>query len=211
MTFHDHNHTPLRCRLSRFWFSVAGSSRGPAARHIEHCDACQAFFAAADGLEQQLRRGAARHAQQAPADLERRINLAVADSGVVAARKGAVAGHRSFPFAARWIIGSVAGAAAALAVALVLMQSQADGPGKGIQPSEQELVQSTVKKLNQLPGLLRETLPAQNTTISPPNPLREIDAVYADTQAALRFLAINFLPAVPVTLTPSAARRDASS
>jgi hypothetical protein len=207
MTRHETARSRLLCRLARFWCAIGGAPRNPVARHLEHCAACRAFLAAGDHLEHLLRRDAARHAGEAPPGLERRIHWAVASSGAIAPRRSGSPSRtpaRTGPLPT-WVLGATA-ALAALAAGLFLLR-----PPTPSKPAEADLIQVSVALLTSLPGRLADTLPAPGTTLAPPNPLREFDAACADTRSALRFLALNFLPAAPPPPPRSAEADDTST
>jgi hypothetical protein len=190
----------LICRLVRHWESSRGPASGNtpfAARHMETCEACQAFFADDPAFEQSLRRAAAEVRVEPRSGFEQRILRAVreADTAPVAKR---ISGRS-------WGI-SLAGAAAGVAFAFMVFQNS--GPEKtgpelaGNQPaqgSHQELVTPEVSADPDREPPLRwlASVEARQSALelAKRNPLEEeMDSVYNDAQAVLGFLALNFLP-----------------
>jgi hypothetical protein len=60
----------------------------------------------------------------------------------------------------------------------------------------------TFAAIDAVPRGMRNLVDSSPATLKEQNPLqREADAVYSDSRSVLRFLAVNFLPRVPDTLS----------
>ena len=189
----------LICRLVRHW----ESSRGPVSghtllvtRHMETCEACQAFFADDPAFEQSLRRAAAGVKVEPRSGFEQRILRAVREAETPPVTRK-VSGRS-------WGI-SLAGAAAGVALAFMIFQNS--GPEKtgpevaGNLPATgtQELATPEVSADpdRELPLRWLASVEARQSALelAKRNPLEEeMDSVYNDAQAVLGFLALNFLP-----------------
>lgn len=177
------------CRAVRGWSLLAGDpTTGATARHRATCPACQKFFAASDALDARLRAAAPRRAQALPAGFEQRMERALAP----VTRESAAAEPGS-----PWVLWSFLGSVvAAAAVAFVLLRPPAI-PHSGVGELANQQAESPTLDLRPLSG-------GALLELAQENPLqREIDDVYADARDALRFLALNFLPASEPTEAPS--------
>lgn len=178
------------CRVVRGWSALfAKAPSGHAAR----CAACQEFFAQSRALEQRLQRDARPRERTIPAGLEQRIIAAIPFARPV---------RREPPVRTSWFVlaGAGAGAAAAVALAVLALRSP---PGASAPIARHE-----TSGAPQVAVVAPETMQVWEASIAGKNPLqREINSVYSDARSALRFLALNFLPAdaVPELLAdPSA-------
>ena len=191
----------LICRAVRQWESLRGPADGNgqtwvAERHMETCDACQAFFAEDVAFEEMMRGAATEVSVEPRAGFEQRILRALREAETAPATRKA--SGRSWGIS---LAGAVAG------VALAFMVSQNSGPEKigpevaGNQPAtgNQELVTPEVSADPEREPPLRwlASVEARQSALelAKRNPLEEeIDSVYNDAQAVLGFLALNFLP-----------------
>ena len=186
------------CRLVRGCLAVFGDTatgvpRGPGATHVAACADCQQFFATCDELERALKVDATRQWHDAPAGLEQNIIRAVHLSvSPVAPRNTRVA----------WM--SLA-AAAACALVAVLVYQQRTAPGVSATTVRKDLAVSGVDSatlaaareiIATVPGDLLAQMQPQAQAILQQNPLQnEVEAMKSDARSAVRFLALNFLPA----------------
>jgi hypothetical protein len=181
----------LSCRLARFRAALGGDPARSA--HVAGCAGCQRHFAAAAAFDSALRREAALPAGDAPAGLERGILRAVAESRLAPAP----AGRRSGTFV--WFAGGVL---AAVAVAFALaVRSPAPAPGGAVAGSvpQAEPAAPRLVAAEPTPSATRVLKLPSAAALAAENPLQgEIDNVYSDARYALRFLALNFLPAAAV-------------
>lgn len=192
----------LACRVARLRAALAGDPGRSA--HVAGCADCQRHFAAATAFDTALRRDAVRPAADIPAGLERGILRAVAESRLEPAHAEKSSGSLG------WFAGAALAAAAAVAVVFAL-RSPAPAPGGGLTAENSPRVQTTAPRESAaetpLPSKPVLNLPSASALASQ-NPLQsEIDNVYSDAQYALRFLALNFLPAAALEGT-AAARND---
>lgn len=194
MNTNHHHHSRLLCRLVRFMSSCTGL---PPSRHLARCEDCRAHFVAEAKLEGSLRRAARETIARVPDGLEDRILDTI--SYPAAPVRQSAANRRL-----AWTV-SLAGVAAAAVVALVIFRS----------PDESSLIvgdeTGNVAPPLTVPDRTVDTFDAWRQRIAnlnPTSPLEvEIDAVYADTRSALRFLALNFLTSEPEILLPPEQRR----
>lgn len=181
--------TRFTCRVVRWSAAVLGTSP---ARHCAACEECAAFFAADGELENALRAQAPQMTVEPPTGFEQRLRRAVheaqAEHAYTPARHADATRRRSlFP---AW-----AGAAlAAIALAAVFVVNR---PGR-----EQPLDFSPTDLATTVGDMAGKLTERWETKVAPAaqnfaadNPVQqELDAVYADGQKAVRFLAMNFLP-----------------
>lgn len=206
----------LVCRFVRVWSSYATEARGNrptagfSARHVSNCADCQRYFAAADQLDAQLRRGSVRMTHSVPSDLEARIFGAI-EPTLSTART------RRHPSRPRLVWLAVAASSVAAAVVFVQLR-EPQIPAVDHLVNETALTKEPAAKTD--PGSAREELPApiwsslipRVATLTEENPLRrEMDAVESDARSALRFLARNFLPtSVAPGTVPAGGSRSSS-
>lgn len=205
MKNNSHENRPRwMCRAVRRWEDAFGAATGQTsltARHMSGCDACREFFAEDAAFAQMLRRDAVRVKTEPEAGFDQRILRAVMETRP--ARRGKIVG-RAVGF-------SLAVMAAGVAIAFVVLHQPGAMKGEklGIAGAEK-----SGKESGGIVALVaREswwtTIDARRTAIelAEKNPLQqEIDSVYRDAQAALGFLALNFLPSereVPEERVPS--------
>ncbi len=183
-------HARLYCRIVRHW-SAAESA------HVAGCADCQEYFAAGRSLETSLRRDAARLASEPDAGFEQRLLHAVRRAEAAPARATMQRGN------GLWIAG---GAMAAIACGVFVMQQR--GPGgrsttevaSAVTSQDAAMVVEVVQSLSN--RLVDSVIPSAGALVAD-NPLqRELDSLQTDARSALRFLAMNFLPAVPDTVQP---------
>jgi hypothetical protein len=173
----------LACRLIRFWSAWLENTP---TRHLASCEDCRNHFAAQAAFEQQLRRQARRTAHDVPDGLEERVFAAVAPT---------LRRQRRHTQPALWV--GLAAAGAAAAVILTLLMLPQPGPSDQLVREEPAVfAMPSLAALERYPERLRETIAPVVSTLPSENPLeQEIASVRADTRSALRFLAMNFLPA----------------
>jgi len=182
------------CRLVQGWVSVFGDGeaaprRGFGSRHAATCDCCRQFFNGCATLESSLRREAVRENADVTPGLDRQIIEAVHRSARVPSR-------RRSPLAAFVLVGATA--AAALAV-MFLLKSPALINGPVLASAGSAAGNSTDLSAG---GAGWSELPPAAGAILDGEPLQhEADAVYSDARSAIGFLALNFLPSVPQSLT----------
>jgi hypothetical protein len=153
------------------------------------CPACREYFAASAALDERLRAAAPRLAQALPQGFEQRMERALAPH----TRKPAAASDSGSP----WVFWSFLGSIAAAAVVAFVLFRPVDVPSSGPGIAENPPLLAPVAGM-------RPTSSDVLLGLAGANPLqREIDHVYADAQSALRFLALNFLPASATTEAPS--------
>jgi hypothetical protein len=159
-----------------------------AARHMCNCEACREFFAEDRSFEESLRRDAVRVKTEPEVGFEQRILRAVMETRPAPRRKVA----RTFGF-------SLAALAAGVAIAFIVLHQPA---ATNVEKSE---IVDAGKSGKESGGLTTPAagenwwaaIDARRTALelAERNPLQqEIDSVYQDAQAALGFLALNFLP-----------------
>jgi hypothetical protein len=192
----------LACRAARLRAALAGDPGRSA--HVAGCADCQRHFAAAAAFDTALRRDASRPAADIPAGLERGILRAVAESRLEPAHAEKSSGTLA------WLAGAALAAAAAVAVVFAL-RPPAPAPGGTLTAETNPRVETIAPRESAVEAPLPSTpvlkLPSASALVSQ-NPLQsEIDNVYSDTKYALRFLALNFLPAAALEGT-AAARND---
>ncbi|PTX91015.1 hypothetical protein DB354_20450 [Opitutus sp. ER46] len=185
--------------------SEAPPRHGTAARHIEHCAACQAHFARADAFTAALRRDASAHLADVPAGLDTRIMQAVTTSAVPAPARRKV----------RHLPGLLAGAAAGFVAVIAFIQT-VDRPGPmdheftAMSPGGGAATAGTgsasgalnLESLTELAGPVKSALAT--------DPLQtEVQSVYADARKAVHFLALNFLPSETASQPRNGSRPDA--
>lgn len=188
----------LSCRLARLRCALRGDATGANSAHVQGCPVCQQHFAAVAAFDGALRRDVARATtKDFPAGLERRVILAVAESRVATPAPS----RNGFGWLAATGI-----AAAVAAVALVLSLRHApDAPGSVVVQATTPAVTTPLKAIEPAPTW--GTVVSTASTLAPENPLEsELQYVYSDARTALRFLALNFLPAGAAESIPS--RRD---
>jgi hypothetical protein len=177
---------------------------------VANCAGCQRYFAAADQLDAQLRRGSLRTAHAVPADLEARICRAIEPTVSASRRHARHSGPRLV-----WL-----GVAASSVVAAVIVVQLHQPVTRG---TDSLVIETKVKEEPATKGVSGSSfeplsIPAWSTllpnvaTLTEENPLRrEIDAVESDTRAALRFLARNFLPtSAEAGVVPAGVSRSSS-
>ena len=172
--------TPVRprwwCRVVRGWSALFG--KAPSG-HEAHCAACQEFFAQSRALDQRLQRDARSRERTIPAGLEQRIFLAIPIVRSV---------RRPPPVRTSWFVLAGAGAAATVALAVLALRAP---PG-----ASAPIAHNPTSVAPQVAVVAPETMQVWEASIAGKNPLqREINSVYSDARSALRFLALNFLPA----------------
>jgi hypothetical protein len=182
------------CRLLRLWAAL--TDRTPD-RHAVTCDDCRQYFAAGTDLDQQLRRSARLETAPVPEGLEDRIFTAIAPT--LAQRRRA-----SRP---TWWIGVCVGgaAAAAIAVGVILTQQQpAKSPAPQVAQANASTSTDPLVAIETYSEQLQERVAPVAATLKRDPLQEELNAVQSDAQSALRFLAMNFLPAsTTATLLPS--------
>ncbi len=175
----------LFCRIVRHWSSEESA-------HVAACADCQRFFAASRGLESALRRDAGRVSVEPDAGFERRLLNAVRRAAAAPVREEALR-HRS----GIWVAGA---ALAAVACGVFVFQRE---PGKlgqtevaiGATAADAAVIVDAVQSLSD--RLVETVIPSAGAMVAD-NPLqREFDSLQTDARSALRFLAMNFLPAAP--------------
>lgn len=182
----------LFCRFARLWAHLR-SQRQPA--HGVACADCREYFAAADDFENRLRRGARALEPAAPSGLEQRIMQSVTPA--IRSRRAPAVRSGGWLFACAGLA-----ACAALVFAWVWVD-RPDSPPSMAQNEAPAPVVATggTTTWAALGERLLESVAPATATLTDENPLQqEIDFVYADTRAALRFLARNFLTSVPAAL-----------
>lgn len=175
--------SPLSCRLARTWNAVTGRRPG----HAASCPHCQAYFAAAEGLECELRREAARTGTQAPAELERGISRAVAAASAEAPVAASAAAFFSGP---RMALAGAALAVALVAVALVRIGGPRAERDSGTDDAA-ELVAAAASFSDQWWNSL---LPSATDAVQNNDLHQEMSSVVTGARSAIDFLALNFLP-----------------
>ncbi|MBI5766662.1 MAG: hypothetical protein HZA93_02630 [Verrucomicrobia bacterium] len=209
-----HESPRFTCRLARGLLSTfgrtdAGEPRGPGSAHVATCESCQAFFATCDELDLALTRSAAREWSEPPANLEQNILRAVRLDGSRERQRV----ESAPPRLALW---SLTGAVACAALALVALQDRfvparpaAPAPvaRATVQPaadaatSNDPAVLAKARELIASVSLFSEIRP-RTAALLQQDPLQhEVDALKADARHAVRFLAMNFLPASADELT----------
>ncbi|MBL9187966.1 MAG: hypothetical protein JNK23_10840 [Opitutaceae bacterium] len=181
----------LICRIARPFNTVTGGG----ARHLETCTDCQAYFAAAETLERTLRRDApAWSAATTPAPstgFEQRLLHAVRPP---AAPKRSRVAH----------LGWMAATALTAAIAVALFRP-AGSPADKATAADAALLAEAVSQVSR--GLVERMIPTTGALVAD-NPLqREFGAIRSDARSALRFLAMNFLPAPAADADPAAPAR----
>jgi hypothetical protein len=184
------------CRVVRGWRSVFGENANGAgfgSTHIASCPECQRFFAACDDLELTLRNDAARNIAAPAAALEQRILRAVRQTAA-----------EPRPRRGNGPILLFAGVAAAFAIVFGRLENV--GPGS-MRDTGTNRAGAVASGATQAPSADISSLNAILAT----DPLQhEVDSVYADAQSAIRFLALNFLPATAESSTRQTPARPAS-
>lgn len=181
----------LICRVVRPWNTVAGGG----ARHLETCPDCQAYFAAAGAIERTLHREAsAWSAATTPAPstgFEQRLLHAVRPP--VTPKRSRVA-H----------LGWMAATALTAAIAVALFRPAGSTADKAT-AADAVLLAEAVSQASR--GLVERMIPTTGALVAD-NPLqREFGAIRSDARSALRFLAMNFLPAPSQDADPAAPAR----
>ncbi len=175
------------CRLARgaiaiFGDTTTGEPRGPGSSHVAKCEDCQVYFAACDDFDLALKRDALAVAQTPSPAMEHRIMDAVKRAGMPKRRRSNTAHY--LPLVS-------AGVAACLIAILALQRPATPTPvlvkkpiaeaGKPNSASNIDLAFSSID-------------PTAVSTLLETDPLQtEVDAVVSDAQAAVQFLARNFL------------------
>lgn len=180
---------PLRarlfCRIVRHWSSEESA-------HLAACVDCQQFFAASRALESGLRRDASRLAVEPDAGFEQRLLNAVRRAEAAPAREEAFR-HRS----GLWLAGA---ALAVVACGVFVAQREAGKRSQtevasGATAADAAVIIDAVQSLSD--RLVETVIPSAGAMVAD-NPLqRELDSLQTDARSALRFLAMNFLPAAP--------------
>lgn len=176
----------LFCRIVRHWSSEESA-------HVAACGDCQQFFAASRALESGLRRDASRLAVEPDAGFEQRLLNAVRRAEAAPAREE-VSRRGS---GGLWLAGA---ALAAVACGVFVAQwdagkrSQAE-VASGATAADAAVIIDAVQSLSD--RLVETVIPSAGAMVAD-NPLqRELDSLQTDARSALRFLAMNFLPAAP--------------
>lgn len=178
----------LFCRIVRHWSSEESA-------HVAACADCQRFFAASRSLESALRREAGRRLSEPSAGFEQRLLNAVRRAEAAPAREEAV--RRS---SGLWVAGA---ALAAVACGVFVLQRGPGGAGTpevagGVAAGDAAVIADAVKSLSD--RLVDSVIPSAGAMVAD-NPLqRELDSLQTDARSALRFLAMNFLPAAPTAV-----------
>lgn len=184
----------LICRAVRQWEASQGPAAGQtwvAERHMETCDACQAFFTEDVAFEQSLRRGALDLKSEPDAGFDLRIMQAVRESlppEREPARESRARRSRSFGF-------SLAAVAAGVALALIVVQRNVtpENSGPVVAVNNGEAVSGESLTAADWFNSVDERSSALELVRS--NPLQqEIDSISTDAQSVIGFLALNFLP-----------------
>ncbi|MEO5960063.1 MAG: hypothetical protein ABIZ49_02505 [Opitutaceae bacterium] len=191
------SHPPrLVCRLVRRWAAVGGNpeARSLGSHHIAHCPDCARFFAAVQTLDFSLKRDAARYSAPIPTGLEERITRAVQRSTV--AGVPSVNSQRSGARRTSFAFGTIALAGVAAAVLAVVFLPKPVTPSSEVAPRGVLVNTTPSAGVEPLGNRFWNSLPSSASEVLNRNPLEEeAAAVYADAQSAVRFLAMNFLPA----------------
>ncbi|HEX9784499.1 MAG TPA: hypothetical protein VGA56_17455 [Opitutaceae bacterium] len=186
------------CRLVRLRALLAGVPWPSAefSRHVQGCESCRSWLAAQAALEQQLtRESRQKSGRPAPDGLDQFIMAGVRrhQSAIREGARGA-----SSPIRLISIGGALAAAALAAFVLFLWQPAPQVDSGDMVAASEflkPEEVEAMVATVEALPVKLRNTFAPPAARLAQANPLiAEIDSVYSDAQAALDFLAMNFLP-----------------
>lgn len=172
------------CRIVRHWSSEESS-------HVAACADCQRFFAAGRVLESALRRDALQHAVEPDHGFEQRLLRAVRQAEAAPAREDG--SRRSLGI---WAVGA---ALAAVACAVIVLQrGPGAGPGTVAAGSAAEDAALLVEAVQSLSDRMVDSVIPSAGALVADNPLqRELDSLQTDARSALRFLALNFLPAEP--------------
>lgn len=173
---------PFSCRVARQWSALSGH----APRHVEACAECRAFFAAGDALESALRRTAHAERIAAPAGFEQRLVNAVNR----ATRTAPPPARRTSP----WIgFFSFAAVAACAALAVVWLRPSDDPVATDLDATTLATASAVI---DALPFEALSELRPRAEALLQQDPLQsEANAVVSDARVAVRFLALNFLPA----------------
>lgn len=180
-------HSRWSCRFARFLAVFSEERRGWLGRHAANCPECGHAQSAADVLERQLRTEAPRQRVAAPAGLDQRIMREIARGDLVAERRRT---SSAWPFV-------TVGALSALAAVVVLRQTAVPPPAQN--PTQPRAIAAATTtppgpQSRGLPGLADLTGPVRE--ILADDPLQtEARLVYDEARSAMRFLALNFLPA----------------
>ena len=175
----------LLCRIVRPWSSEESA-------HVTACADCQRFFAASRSLESALRRAAGCVSIEPDAGFEQRLLHAVRRAEAAPAREEASRPRSGI---------RVAGAAlAAVAFGVFVFQRESGKLGQaevasGATAADAAVIVDAVQSLSD--RLVETVIPSAGAMVAD-NPLqREFDSLQTDARSALRFLAMNFLPAAP--------------
>lgn len=175
----------LFCRIVRHWLSEESA-------HVAACADCQRFFAASRSLESALRRDSSRVSVGPDAGFEQRLLNAVRRAEAAPAREEA-SRHRN----GIWVAGA---ALAAVAFGVFVFQRESGKLGQaevasGATAADAAVIVDAVQSLSD--RLVETVIPSAGAMVAD-NPLqREFDSLQTDARSALRFLAMNFLPAAP--------------
>jgi hypothetical protein len=171
------------------------------AGHVATCEECQAFFSTCDELDLALTRDAAREWQEAPTNLEQNILRVVRLQD----------DRRREPTAARAsrLLGwTLTGAVACLALAIVARQDRfvpVRGPADPVAhvaappaavSSDPAVLEAARQFIAAVPTDLFDEMRPRAQAVLQQDPLQnEVAALKSDARLAVRFLALNFLPA----------------
>ena len=179
-------HQPrFRCRVAR---TARAFREGADERHVSGCADCQAFYAATETLEQELRRDASALREAAPeptSELAHSIMRAVREDS-----------RELRPARFRMPVWTLSAIAAAAIVAVIAVQWP-------VTPSRSTVViadetEVIVQALETLSVKLTDTVIPTTGEVLANNPLqKELGSVYSDARSALDFLVLNFMPTTP--------------
>ena len=175
----------FRCRAARITRALLD---GAGTRHVLGCADCQAYYGAAETLEQELRRDASALREAAPeptSELAHSIMRAVREDS-----------RDSRPARFRMPVWTLSAIAAAAMVAVIAVQWLAT-PSRStvVTADETEVI---VQALETLSVKLTDTVIPTTGDVLANNPLqKELGSVYADARSALDFLVLNFMPTAP--------------
>lgn len=175
----------LFCRIVRHWSSEESA-------HVAACADCQRFFAASRSLESALRCDANRISVEPDAGFEQRLLNAVRRAEAARARE-----ESSRRGSGLWVAGA---ALVAVACAVFVFQRESGKIGQtevagGATAADAAVIVDAVQSLSD--RLVETVIPSAGAMVAN-NPLqRELDSLQTDARSALRFLAMNFLPAAP--------------
>lgn len=180
------SHQPrFRCRVAR---TARAVMEGAGERHVSGCADCQAFYRAAETLEQELRRDASAVREAAPeptSELAHSIMRAVREDTV-----------ESQPARFRIPVWPMSAIAAAAIVAVIAVQWPVT-PSRSTVVTADETA-AIVQALERFSVKLTDTVIPTTGEVLANNPLqKELGSAYSDARSALDFLVLNFMPATP--------------